>query len=286
LKIGVFGIGAIGTVISLAIRDQFSIFYFNRSNRSNLALAYKDELTKKNIRLTPISNHEKLDWLLICIKEYHFSDALSNLSKLVNSDTKVAVIRNGMNLKTPLLKLTISSMILECMIDAPTQPTNNGAFQLLSFPNITVLKSDLATEFSTLFDLEKIEIKQTEDFKSAQWKKLIESSSLGAILCTTGKTSVIFRNPYYLKLYKLLVQESINVAQADGANIQDSYLEILLKKLETYGDQKGSSMLTDRIAGKPIEINAKNGAIVTIAKKLGIETPINSSMVEAIVKLT
>ena len=43
-------------------------------------------------------------------------------------------------------------------------------------------------------------------------------------------------------------------------------------------------MLTDRKLGRPIELGAKNGAIVSVGKKYNIETPLNELVVTLLSK--
>lgn len=59
------------------------------------------------------------------------------------------------------------------------------------------------------------------------------------------------------KIYK----ETIQVVKADGAKIKHTFIDELLIKLANYPKTKGSSMLTDRLNGNPIELGAKNGII-------------------------
>lgn len=44
-------------------------------------------------------------------------------------------------------------------------------------------------------------------------------------------------------------------------------------------------MLTDKRLGREIEINAKNGAIVKVAERLGVEVPSHQKMVLELIKL-
>jgi len=75
------------------------------------------------------------------------------------------------------------------------------------------------------------------------------------------------------------------VAKADGAKIESEFSEMLLNKILQYPKDKGSSMLTDRINGNKIELEAKNGAISKMAKAYGIDTPINDIFCTLIEKI-
>ena len=168
-------------------------FFFNRSSTSKLQLYYHDQVFEKQIVLSEVNAENNFDWIIICLKEYHYAQGLDDLKLLITPTKKVAVIRNGIDLKAPLLDFTAPSNILECMIDAPTQPDLNGTYHLISFPKINMEDSDLARSFSNLFDEKKIGFNYSFDFKTEQWKKLIESASLGAIMCMANNTAPLFR---------------------------------------------------------------------------------------------
>lgn len=220
-----------------------------------------------------------MDWLIICLKEHQYPEAQNWFQKLINPKTQIAVIRNGLNLKVPLLDFTVEKRILECMIDCPTQLKKNEFYERIRKPFVIVPKSHLANDFEFLFDKYSIGINQVEDFKTDNWKKLCESSSLGAILCLSGETCWIFKDEKMRILYRDIIKETLLVAQADGAKIESNFIDEMLTKLMTYPETKGSSMLTDRLNGKPIELGAKNGVISELGKRHNIKTPINNLIV-------
>lgn len=277
-KIGILGCGAIGSVISSQLFDnqKAQLFHYNRSEIKKINLETNSKLFSYSIDCqTVINENQKLDWLIICLKEHHFEQASNWFKNLISAQTKVAVIRNGINLKEPLLPFCESENILECMIDCPVQKDKNGVYQQFRNPKITAHICELADEFSKLFIEREIAIEQVEDFKTASWIKLCESTAIGALTCLTGKPCLIFQDEKMIELYLRILKECVAVGIADGANFPDNYISEMLSKLKSYPPEKGSSMLSDRLAGKEIELGAKNGAIMKIGKKVGMKTPLN-----------
>ena len=159
---------------------------------------------------------KNLDWLIICLKEYHYSAAEKWFSDLISPVTKVAVVRNGIHLKEPLLPYCPADQILETMIDCPTQKIANGRFKQYKTPVITAPQIRLAQEFAQLFRSKDINFNLIEDFKTANWKKLCESTALGAITCLSGETCWIFQDEKIRALYTKILAECISIAKADG----------------------------------------------------------------------
>ncbi len=170
------------------------------------------------------------------------------------------------------------------MIDCPTQLQNNGSYKVIRKPILTVNKSPVANDFKLLFNAQSIEVNQTKDFKTSNWIKLCESASLGAILCLSGETCWIFQDKKMRDLYKKILIETVLVAQADGAKIENSFINEMLIKLMAYPDTKSSSMLTDRLNGKSIELGAKNGVISELGNHYNVDTPINDLIVSLLSK--
>jgi 2-dehydropantoate 2-reductase len=276
-KIGILGLGAIGSVIASYLNDD--LYCSNRSPKKFIKIKRFNNLIDIPIVCqTRPDKHVVLDWLIICLKEYQISSASLWFENLISINTKVVVIRNGLEFTEPLLPYTSSNNILGCIIDCPTQLEEDGFYHQYSKPKLILYKSNLSNEFKQLFNITEIEINLVQDFKTASWKKVCESSALGSILCLSGKTCEVFEYEKNQKLYTNILGESIDVAIADGARIEDSFRETIFQKTMSYPKTKGSSMLSDRLNENPIEINAKNGLNSRFGKIHGIETPLNDKI--------
>ncbi|WP_282089222.1 ketopantoate reductase C-terminal domain-containing protein [Aquimarina algiphila] len=284
--IGILGIGAIGSAISCLLKANTSLdlYFYNRTPKDTIRVRYND--IESEILLDDINNYnQKLDWLIICLKEHQYDNTTATLLKLVRPQTKLVSIRNGLYHKEPLLKYTKEENILECIIDCPTQQRQDGFYKRLRKPVLTVPENKLARDFEILFPSGEVTIKQTLDFKTSCWEKVCESATLGAILCLSGETCWIFQDEELLELYKTALKESIQVAIEDGAKIEVDFIDKMVTKLLSYPPEKSSSMLTDRLNGKPIELGAKNEVIIERGKQNGMPTPINDLFVKLLKKI-
>lgn len=289
-NIAVFGMGAIGSVVAFELQSNISrlnLSYYNRSPRNSILHKRRNEKVEIPIHL---ENNEEgnshLDWLIVCIKEYDYPKALIQFRNLISPETKVAVIRNGLNLKDPFVDFTRESNILECSIDCPTESNPDGFYESINDPIISVPIGKLSNDFKALFQNSETTIHQIQDYNSVSWKKLLESSALGSILCISGETAWIFRDEKVQELYRDILREGVLVAKADGAKIEVNFIEKSLEKVLTYPHYKGSSMLRDRIKKRKIEIGAKNGIISEIGLRYGIKTPINDRTVSELNKIS
>jgi 2-dehydropantoate 2-reductase len=76
-----------------------------------------------------------------------------------------------------------------------------------------------------------------------------------------------------------IIRECAAVARAEGANLEANVAEVVLDAQRTAPADSVNSMLADRQAGRPVEIDARNGVIVRLGRKHGIATPANSMAV-------
>lgn len=273
MNIGIFGMGAIGSIVAKYLKQhaQNNYYYFNRSPRDRIQIQFNKEVTYLQIDLSN-EIEEELDWLIVCLKEYHYKNAIPKLVKLILPKTKIAIFQNGINLSNHFLSFSDPSNLLETIIDCPCQLIKPQSYLQLKQAKILLPPSPLAAKFKTLFKKE-LDLKITQKFIVYQWEKLIESSSLGAIQVINKQACSIFKNKIHLNNYLLLVKEGIKVATAEGVKIDENLEARLLKKLLNYPPTKSSSMLTDKLAGNQLELDAKIGAIIKVADKNGINIP-------------
>ena len=112
---------------------------------------------------------------------------------------------------------------------------------------LTVPDNPAGHAFADLFAGGDIALHLTADFRTAAWRKLC-------------------------------LIECVAVGRAAGAILDEGLAdEIVASMIEGPGDA-GTSLLADRRAGRPLEVDARNGAVVRIGKQHGIATPLNRAI--------
>jgi len=278
-QIGIFGVGAIGSVLAkhCLANSSNTCYFFNRSPLEKIEVRFKDEVFKCAISLTTDAS-VKLDWLIICIKEYHYKAAIQQIQKSISEKTKIAIFKNGLDLAEQILPYAQRRNILETIIDCPVQRNMEGHYDQINEAKITLPNSSLANEFIQLFEAKSPSFNITNQFLTEQWMKLLASSALGAVQVATLSTSSILQEEQYLNLFKDLVHEAVIVADAEGVELPDNFEQSLIPKVLAYPPEKGSSMLSDKIAGKQLELNAKIGVILKKAKSHNLQLPVTEQI--------
>jgi 2-dehydropantoate 2-reductase len=128
------------------------------------------------------------------------------------------------------------------------------------------------------------QITLTTDFLSAAWRKLCINSA-GSISALLGKPAGVFQDEAIGESTLEVVRECATVGRAAGAILDDDLPQKVLTQYRNYPIDSVNSLLADRLAGRPMETDARIGAIVRYGNQHNIPTPLNSlllSLLEAI----
>ncbi|MFZ1172248.1 ketopantoate reductase C-terminal domain-containing protein, partial [Bradyrhizobium sp.] len=71
-----------------------------------------------------------------------------------------------------------------------------------------------------------------------------------------------------------LLEEAATVGRADGARLAADEAAQTMARLTAIPPDAGSSMYFDRVAGRPLEIDALTGAVVEAAERHRVPTPL------------
>jgi len=104
------------------------------------------------------------------------------------------------------------------------------------------------------------------------WLKMIGNASLNPVTTLLGATlGQLGRSPAALRLVREMMAECAAVATALGIQLPIT-IERRLEAAVEVGEHR-TSMLQDRLAGKPLELDCLTGALIEIAGRVGVDVP-------------
>ena len=80
-------------------------------------------------------------------------------------------------------------------------------------------------------------------------------------------------------------RECVAVARAEGAALGDDDAVAIVDRLVAMPPDLGTSILFDRLAGRPMEWDARNGVVRRLGARHGIPTPISDVLVPLLAPL-
>lgn len=112
------------------------------------------------------------------------------------------------------------------------------------------------------------------------WRKLIFNCVINPITSITGGEVGSIADSRLDPLKRLVIDECLQVARAEGVTFDVDFIEALAK---VFGPSRNTaSMRQDLLKGKPTEIDHMNGAVVALGDRLGIDCPVNRALVALI----
>jgi 2-dehydropantoate 2-reductase len=110
------------------------------------------------------------------------------------------------------------------------------------------------------------------DLRSQIWLKVIGNAALNPVTALLGATlGQLGESPAAIRVVRAVMTECASVASALGVVLPVSIDQRLAGAIAV-GDHR-TSMLQDRLAGKPLEIDCLTGAVIEIAARAGVEVP-------------
>jgi 2-dehydropantoate 2-reductase len=94
-----------------------------------------------------------------------------------------------------------------------------------------------------------------------------------------GRRAEVYREPGQLELARGLAEECVAVGRAEGARVGPDTVDEVIEQIAGFPPDLGTSMLFDRLAGRPLEWDARNGVISRLGSRHGIPTPVNDAVV-------
>ena len=279
-SVAIIGPGAIGCTVAawLAQDASNSVLVAARSALDEIEVQTPDRVLQVSPRVvTVVEEAAPADWVLVATKAYDAGAAARWFAGLCDARTTVAVLQNGVEHIERFEPYFPRERILPVMVDLPTERSAPGRVRQRRNGRMIVPEGASGARFVELFSHTPIDVGQTADFKSEVWRKLCINAA-GALSAILLKPSVIARHRGVAAIMEDIVRECIAVGRAEGASLDDALVQAVVAGYASVPDSI-NSIHADRIAGRPMEIDARNGIIVRLGHKHGIPTPINAMVV-------
>ncbi|MBU1346553.1 MAG: 2-dehydropantoate 2-reductase [Alphaproteobacteria bacterium] len=216
-----------------------------------------------------------VDWVVVATKAYDAADAAQWLSPLVGDRTHVAVFQNGVEHVERFSPFVEARRILPVIVDIPAERSAPGRIQQRREGTVVVPAGDAGEAFAALFADSVIAASATGDFTTAAWTKLALNCA-GAVNALTGLPGGVVRADGMAELMRGMVRECVQVGRAVGADLGDHLPDWVVERAMTSPADSVNSLLADRLAGRRMEWDARNGVIARLGRVHAIPTPLNA----------
>lgn len=284
-RVVVIGPGAIGGVLAALARER----------EHDVALAVRTPFEVLRVRTgsggqereVPATVHTDpadlgpADWVLLTTKAHHTAAAGEWLKATTGPDTVVVVAQNGVDQERRVEGLVHpDATAIPAVVVLDAEAVEPGRIVHHGYGRLTVPDGPWVEGLHGLVGggADGVEVVGSADHRTAAWRKLISNAVANPITALTMRRNEVLAEDTMTDLVLGLSREVVAVGRADGADISEDDVTALRRHYATMPAGTGTSMLYDRLAGRPTEHEYLTGAVVAAGATHGVPTPLNSAM--------
>jgi 2-dehydropantoate 2-reductase len=219
---------------------------------------------------------EPADWVLLAVKAHQTEGAAGWLRALSAAGTTVAVLQNGIDHVERVAPLAGEAAVLPTVNWCPVEPVEPGRVRQRGPLRLAVPQGAAGEEFAALLG-SGAEVAVGGDFAREAWRKLC-ANAVSGVMALAGRPAEIFALEDVRAVGTALAHECAAVARAEGAPLSDEDADEVVAWIESLPPDAGSSILTDRLAGRALEWEARNAVIGRLGRRHGIATPVSDTV--------
>jgi 2-dehydropantoate 2-reductase len=286
-RIAVIGGGAIGGFVAarlaqagrdvtLCLRTPFTELIVESQGRRTTA--------RPTISADPQAE-QPAEWVLVAIKAQDTAGAAPWIERLCDARSTLVMLQNGVDHQGRVSSFAGKAGVLPALVYIGAERLAPGHIRQHGGGKLVVPRGEPAKRLSDLFQKSGIAIEETEDFMTATWMKFLGNVFGNPLTALTMRRLDVLRDPAIKELARGLLEEAVAVGRACGARLAPDQVERTLMEVSNYPNEGGTSMLYDRLAGRPMEHDYITGAVVRAAEQHGIDVPLNKAVLALLAAL-
>lgn len=314
MRSAIFGAGSLGTILGAFInRGGIQIDLINK-NEKHIEKMKKDgatvigtvNFTEKVNALLPSEMTGKYDIIFLMTKQLNNAEIAKSLLPFLNEDSVVVTFQNGIP-EYELMEILGEKRVLGCTVAWGATLKEAGVSELTSAKDSLTFSLGCFGEKSDKFEivksmLEKMgEVEVNDNFIGVRWSKLLINSAFSGMSTVLGTTfGGVVDNKKGRLIAQKIIKECIDVAKADNVKIEPIQGKNVVKLLDYKSKFKQkisyfilkfaiekhrslvASMLQDIQKGNKCEVDAINGVVAQIGRKVNVPTPYTDKVIELI----
>jgi 2-dehydropantoate 2-reductase len=280
-RVAVVGVGAIGAAVAAAVRSagghELLLCARRPLDEVVVELPAGSAVTLDGPLLTdPRAIDAPADWVLLAVKAHQTDGAAGWLSALCGPETTVAVLQNGIDHVERVGPLVGDARVLPVVNWCPVEPVAPGRVRQRDALRLAVPDGAAGEGLAALLG-GRADVAVGRDFEVEAWRKLC-ANAVSGVMALAGQPAEIFALDDVREIARALAHECAAVARAEGVELTAADADDVIAWVEALPSDAGSSILTDRRAGRALEWEARNGVIGRLGRRHGVPTPVSDTV--------
>jgi 2-dehydropantoate 2-reductase len=226
-----------------------------------------------------------VDLVLFAVKAYDTEAAAALLPPLLGPNAPVLTLQNGVEHVQQIGKRIGPERVLAGSVHLAVQIASPGVIRHAAGAGKIVYgepqgpPTDRVRRVAAAFQRAGIAHQLSGDMWWVLWDKLLFIAGVGGVtaLARSG-IGPLLASAEGLALLRAVMHEVVEVARAQGVDLGPDATERTLKFASTFPAEWRSSLARDLEAGRRLEVDALNGAVVRLGRVSGVPTPVNQAI--------
>lgn len=283
--ISLIGLGAIGVPLANLLYKKYGDNFVLLSDEAHASKLKKnkiyinDEIFSPKIATCKEELNGGIDAIFVCVKNYSLHSAASCFKDLINKNTIIIPLQNGVYSYFFLKEYFPNNIVLEAFAQGPnTQKTLSGfVYQNTGVYHVGTSDNGITEYAEKIYDILTfigIDCIFHENIQHEVWKKLMLNVAGNALTAITEIDYSMFKNSKEAQLVcRKVMYEFKSVANSMRINIRNDDIEDVMEYFITYNGSKKTSMLEDVLNRRETENEYLAGFIKKIAQERGLQIP-------------
>ncbi|RCV50434.1 2-dehydropantoate 2-reductase [Marinitenerispora sediminis] len=280
-RVAVVGAGAIGGIVAEAAHTAGHHVTLCVRRPMGPLTVERDGL-RRTVRLPVATRPDGLgapvDWLLIATKAQDTRRTLGWIRRLAGPGTRVVVLQNGVDHEERLAPLLAVGELVPALVYIAAERVSREHVQHRWGRRLVVPSGPAGADLGRLFRGSDVDVVCEDDFTTAAWRKLMTNLAANPLTALTLRRIGVLQQPDLRELARGLLTEAVLVGRAEGARLVMSDVDQTLDLYSAMHPHSGTSMLYDRLAGRPVEHDLITGAVVRAADRHEVPVPLNRAV--------
>ncbi|MBX6394844.1 MAG: ketopantoate reductase family protein [Alicyclobacillaceae bacterium] len=289
MRFAVIGAGAVGGYFGgrLAMAGLDVTFVVRERRRRQLeerGLVVKSRLGDWSLPVRTADSPEgvRADLVLLTVKAYDADGVWTVLDPLVEKGAAVLPLLNGVRHFDRLRSRYGDENVLgglchiESYVDEEGVVHHTSLTQDITFGEWSGEVTPRIQALDEAFRAAGIGSRPSRTIEVALWDKYAFINALSGTTTLTGAgIGVILAHDASRHVYRKLVEEVVAVARGRGVPMPDDAVDGVVRRAEGFDPAMTASMAKDLRAGRPVEVDHLQGALIDIAREVGVPVPVH-----------
>lgn len=225
------------------------------------------------------------DYVLFCVKSFDTEAAAAELPALLDDDTAVVSLQNGVNNERILADAVGREHVMGGVayifstIAEPGVVEHTGGPGSIVFGELDGTRSERAERLLDACRDAGVEAELSEHIQSDLWEKAAFICAQAGMTATVRRPVGEIRSvPASWTMYRRIVEETCAVAAAAGVDVPEDTVDRWLDFADDLDPDAYSSLHYDMTHGKRMELEALHGAVARLGDEHDVPTPMTDAV--------